>query len=469
MRTQGGEVEVSARRTIASACILMFLISLDVTIVNVALPTIQQALTVPTGSLGWAVVSYSIPFATLMLSGGALSDRFGAARVFLCGVVIFGVGSLIDAAAPDFLILLLGRVVQGAGAALCMPSAMAVLRSSVPQQQLGRAIALWTFSASVAISAGPIMSGALVQYMTWRSVFIINIPVAALAVRLILPEVRKSGQRSLVPNQTVDALGQTLYVVSSGSLIGGLIPLHDRVGAFQWQVPVILLVLSAVGLVAFFLVERRAADPVLPASLMKNPVFQSATIVGVSISVVNFGLVYCLGLYYGGSRGFTALESGVLFLPMMVACGVATTVVERVRRAMGDRATVTVGLGAQFAGTVFICLQPDHVGWVSVNAAFLGFGVGLALPPITAGLLGAVDAKIAGVAGGALSSLRQFGSALGVAVLGLMVQGANTSVHVDLRPISAVCAAVMVIALATYLTTCKPRTRVEVLQTGEAK
>jgi MFS transporter, DHA2 family, methylenomycin A resistance protein len=446
-------LDVSAKRTIASACIAFFLISLDVTIVNVALPTIQHALTVPTGSLGWTIVAYTIPFATLMLSGGALSDRFGPARVFTCGVVVFGIGSLVDAGAPDFPVLLLGRVIQGVGAALCMPSALAVLRASVPPRQLGRAVALWGFSGSVAISAGPIMSGALVEYLTWRSIFLINVPVVVLAVLLILPEMRNSG--SPAPNHAVDALGQTLYVLSSGLLIGGLILLRDRDGDSRW--PVILLVLSAGGLAAFFLAERRAAAPVIPASLMRNRAFQSAAIVGGSVSVVNFGLVYCLGLYYGAVHGATALESGVLFLPIMVACAAAATVVERIRNAIGDRATVTAGLGAQLAGAILICVRPEHVGWVSATAAFLGFGVGLALQPITAGLLGAVDTTIAGVASGALSSVRHFGSALGVAALGLMVQGANTSVHVNLRPIGAVCAAVMAIALATYLATSRSR------------
>lgn len=459
---------MSAHRTIASACVVMFLISLDVTIVNVALPTIQRELTVPTGSLGWAVVAYAIPFATLMLSAGALSDRFGAVRVFMGGVLIFGIGSLIDAAAPDFQLLLLGRVVQGVGAALCMPSAMAVLRRSVSVRQLGQAIALWTFSASVAISAGPILGGALVQFLTWRSIFIINVPIVVLVLFMIRPEMQRSRQRTTVPDTTVDLLGQTLYVLSSGLLIGGLILLRDRVDATEWRLPVILLALSAAGLVAFFMAERRAADPVLPATLMKNTVFQSAAIVGASISVVNFGLVFCLGLYYGGAHGFTALETGVLFLPMMLACGVSTTIVERIRRAMGDRATVTAGLAAQLAGVVLICVRPDDVGWVSVNAAFLGFGVGLAVPPITAGLLGAVDAKVAGVAGGALSSIRQFGSALGVAVLGLLVQGAGTSVRVDLRSISAVCAVVLAVALATYLATSRLQARPEVLQRDDA-
>lgn len=466
MKTQVGGVATSAYRTIASACILMVLISLDHTILNVALPTIQNALTVPTGSLGWIVVAYSIPFATLMLSGGVLSDRHGPARVFMSGIVIFGIGSLIDAAALGFPILLLGRVVQGVGAALCMPSALAMLRSSVPPQQLGRAIALWGFSASVAISAGPPLGGALVQFLTWRSIFVVNIPIVALAVWLVLPELRKSRQRSSIP---VDTLGQTLYIASSGLLIGGLILLRDRVDAAQWQMPVTLLALSAGGLVAFFLHERRTVAPVLPASLMENKAFQSAVIVGGSISLVNFGLVYCLSLYYGGDQGLTALRSGVLFLPMMAACGVAAVVVERTRRAMGDRMTVTTGLAAQLAGAILICIKPDHVGWVSVNAALLGFGVGLALAPITAGLLGAVDTKVAGVASGALSSVRQLCSALGVAVLGLMVQGANTSVQVNLRPISAVCALALAIALATYLATSKSRNRTEIPQKDDAK
>jgi DHA2 family methylenomycin A resistance protein-like MFS transporter len=435
----------------------MFLISLDVTIVNVALPTIQHALTVSTGSLGWALVAYTLPFATLMLSGGALSDRFGAARVFLAGIVLLGIGSTIDAAAPSFSLLVLGRVVQGFGAAFCMPSALAVLRSSVPLENLGRAIAMWTFSASMAISAGPIMSGVLVQFWTWRGVFLINIPIAVLVVYLILPEVRNARRGPSAPGGTADVLGQALYVVSFSMLIGGLIFLRNQVGAFQWQVPVALLALSAGGLAAFSWCERRAADPVVPASLMANKVFQSAVIVGGSISLVNFGLVYCLGLYYGGAQGSSALRSGALFLPMMVACGVSTSCVEQIRRAIGDRMTVTAGLASQLAGSVFICLLPHDVGWVCANAAFLGFGVGLALPPITAGLLAAVDVQIAGVASGALSSIRQFASAIGVAALGLLVQGSDNSIQVNLRAASAICAAALAVALATYLATSRSR------------
>jgi DHA2 family methylenomycin A resistance protein-like MFS transporter len=441
----------------------MFLLSLDVTIINVALPTIQRALTVPTGALGWTAVAYTIPFATLMLSAGALSDRFGPAQVYLGGTVIFGIGSVIDAAAPNFSALLLGRIVQGIGASLCMPSALAVLRASVPPQKLGRAVALWAFSASVAISAGPIMTGVLVEYLTWRSIFGINIPIVLLAAYLIWPELRRPRPATPAHRKTVDASGQICYVVSSGSLIGGLILLGNRASGLHRDLAVGLLILSVCGLAAFFLAERRAVDPVLPASVRTNRMFQSAALVGVSISVVNFGLVYCLGLYYGGMHGFSALRSGLLFLPMMIACGVSTSIVERLRRAIGDRATVTAGLGAQLAGAALICVDPGRVGWVSANAAFIGFGVGLAIPPITAGLLAAVDADVTGVASGALSSVRQFGSALGVAVLAFMVRGAGTAVQVNLRQIGAVCAALMAVALATYLATSRVKARTDIV------
>lgn len=451
LQAQVNKVEASSHRVIASACILMFLISLDVTVVNVALPAIQDALNVPISSLSLTVVAYTLPFATLMLSAGALSDRFGPARVYMSGMVILGIGSLIGAAAPHFAVLVLGRVVQGIGAALCMPSSLAVLRSSVPSHQLGQAIAIWGFSGSVAIAVGPILSGVLVQYTTWQSVFIINIPVVALAAWLILPVVQSVRQVSPAPKQSVDVIGQALFIVSSTLLGGGLTLLRDQVHDVHRQVSVVLLTLSVVGTVAFFLYVRRAPNPVIPASLMKHKVFQSAAMVGGSISFVNFGLVYCLSLYYGIVHEFTPLAVGALYLPMMLATGAAATVVVRVRQALGDRMTVTVGIALQLTGSILISLQPDHVGWVSANAAFLGFGVGLVIPSITAGLLATVDANLSGVASGAFSSIRQFAAAIGIAVLGLLVQGAGSSIQVDLRSIGALCTAVLAIVLGTYL------------------
>lgn len=456
-------MDTSTNRTIICTCSANLLISLDATIINVALPTIQHKLDVPTGALSWAVEAYSILFATLMLSGGALSDRIGPARAFMCGIVTFGLGSLVCAIAPGFLPLLFGRVVQGVGAAICMPSALAVLRSTVPPQQLGRAIALWVFSASVAVSAASVIGGVLVQFLEWRSIFIINIPIVALVVFFTLPNVRGGRQAPPAPSRSIDIAGQALYIGSSGLLIGGLILLRDRVESAQWRVPIILLTLAVGGLATFYLTERRAANPALPPFVMKNRVFQSAAIIGSSVSIVNFGLVYCLGLYYGSDHGFTALKSGLLFLPMMLACGVSTTVVERVRRAIGDRITVVVGLALQLFGTVLIGVQPESVGWVSASATLLGLGVGFAIPTITASLLAAVDAKISGVVSGAFSSIRQFGSALGVAVLGLMVHGTHTSVRVDLRSISAVCAAVMATALVICLASTVLKTRTTVL------
>jgi MFS transporter, DHA2 family, methylenomycin A resistance protein len=458
VKAEEDEKSAFARRVVAAACLVSFLISLDVTIVNVALPTIQDKLSVPTEALGWALEAYVIPFATLMLSGGVLSDRFGSAPVFVAGVAIFGLGSSIAAAAPDFALLAFGRVVQGVGAATCMPSALAVLRACVPTRQLGKAVALWTFTATVAISAGPILGGVLVQFATWRSIFAINIPIVLLAAGLLRRQVRESGGRPPVSGRAPDVLGQTLYVVSSSLLVGGLILFRGGVDAARWLVPAVLLLLAVAGLYAFYRSERRAADPVLPAALMSNGAFQSAAIIGVSISVVNFGLTYCLGLYYGGVHGFSALRTGVFFLPTMLACGVSTLFVERIRKAVGDRTTVVAGLALELAGAVLIGVKPDDAGWIALSTILIGLGNGVVIPPVTTDLLRAVDGRTAGVASGAFSSLRQFGSALGVAVLGFMVQGAGTSVRVDLRAISAVCASVLVVAFATYLLSTVSRT-----------
>jgi DHA2 family methylenomycin A resistance protein-like MFS transporter len=469
VRSKDDKADGFAYRMVIPPCVVIFLITLDATIVNVALPTIQKGLTVPTGSLGWTVESYAIVFAALMLSGGALADTFGSTRTFVSGVAIFGIGSLIDAGAPSFSLLVLGRIVQGVGAAICMPSALAVLRSNVPTRHLGRAIALWTFSASVAVSAGPILGGVLVQFVTWRSIFIINIPVVALAIYLLLPTLRQRRARSATSSRSMDIRGQVLYIAASGLLIGGLTLLRGGSGAAQWQVPVLLLVLAAGGLYALYRTERRAASPILPTSLMKNRAFQSAAIIGGVVSMVNFGLMYCLGLTYGAVHGFSALKTGLFFLPTMLAVGVATTVVGRTTRALGERATVIAGLVLEFAGAILIGVQPGNVVWISLSSVLIGFGNGLVIPVVTTGLLEAVDASISGVAGGAFSSVRQFGNALGVAVLGFMVQGVGISVRVDLRSISVVCGAVLAVALATYLVSTGLRTRTKVFHEENAK
>ena len=446
-----GDLNPSSNRVIASVCILMFLVSLDVTVVNVALPTIQDALDVPIGSLGFAVVAYTLPFATLMLSAGALSDRFGAEKVYLSGIAILGIGSLIGAVAPHFAVLLLARVIQGVGAALCMPSSLAVLRANVSSHQMGKAIALWGFSGAAAIAAGPILSGILVKFTVWQSVFLLNIPFVILAPWLVLNLVNSVEQDSPAPRAGVDSFGQMLFIASATSLVGGLTLIGERVETEQQSIPFVMIGLAVVGAVAFFLQQKRITNPVMPTILMKNKVFQAAVVIGGAVSFVNFGLVYCLSIYYGIVHEFGPLAVGTLFLPMMLATGAGTLVVERIRRTFGDRRTVITGLGFQFAGAVLISLKPDQVGWVSANAAFLGFGVGLVIPPITARLLSSVDTKLTGVASGAFNSMRQFAAAIGIVALGLLIRSASDTAEVDLQSIGRICAGVMAIVIALNL------------------
>ncbi|GAB1815587.1 MFS transporter [Mycobacterium sp. MUNTM1] len=434
----------------------MLLTSLDVTIVNVALPTIRNNLAVEAHSLGWMVVGYTIPFATLMLSGGAITDRVGPERAFLLGIMIFGLGSLGCAAAGNLTTLVAARVSQGIGAAICTPSALAVLRSNVPASQLGRAVAYWAFSGAIAISAGPLLGGVLIEAFGWRSIFLLNLPIVITAAMLTLPQARRPS--AMKNTGRTDTLGQLIYAGSSIVVVAGTNLLqHDRGSTVSIVAPAVA-VAAVCGFALFYVVEARASNPVLPPALFRSRVFQSAVIVGASVNAVNFGLLYCLGLFYGGNHGLSALHSGLLFLPMMLATGVSTTVVEPIRSMVGDHITVVAGLLLELMGAVLIAAGTDTVVWVSIWTVPMGFGVGLVIPPITTRLLNSVDPAESGTASGAFSSLRQLGSAVGVAAFGLGVRESGTSLHVDIRSISATCTGLIAISVLTYLITARSAT-----------
>ncbi|MEP4032955.1 MFS transporter [Roseibium polysiphoniae] len=448
----------SNNRVIMAACAMMFIISLDFTIANVALPAIRDEMNVPTNMLGLALIAYSLPFATLMLSAGALTDRFGPVEVCTSGLIILGLGSLIGTAAPSFEILLLGRFVQGVGAALCMPSSLAMLRSNVPPDRLTSSIALWTLSGSVAISAGPILSGILVQYATWRSIFAINLPIVALAALMLFPLARSVRQGSASQTASLDIMGQALFILASVLLLGGLTLLQDDAYAFPRNAALTLLFFSAVTTFAFFWHEWRTVAPVMPPQLLQKGAFQSATLVGGAVSFVSFGAVYCLGLYYGIAKEFSPLVVGWLFLPSMLATVAGTSVVAGVKKRLGSRKTVLLGIASQLIGSLLICLQPDNVAWVSASASFLGFGIGLVIPAITSNLLSSLGANLAGVASGAFSSVRQFAAALGISVLGLLISGNATAMVADLQRVSAVCAALLAAVLLHSAINRSPKT-----------
>lgn len=446
-----------AGRAIASTCILMLLTSLDVTIVNVALPTIRDELAVEAHSLGWVVVGYTVPFATLMLSAGAVTDRVGPARAFLLGIMIFGLGSLGCAAAANLTALVAARVSQGIGAAICTPSALAVLRSNVPASRLGRAVAYWAFSGSIAISAGPLLGGVLIEAFGWRSVFLLNLPIVIAAAVLTLPQAQRPSAMKKIGR--TDTLGQLIYASSSIVAVASTNLLqYDRGSTVSLAVPAAAAA-AVSGFALFYVVEVRATNPVLPPALFRSRVFQSAVLVGASVNAVNFGLLYCLGLFYGGNHGLSALHSGLLFLPMMLATGVSTTVVELIRKIAGDHITVISGLLLELIGAVLIAVGTDTAAWVSVYTVPMGFGVGLVIPPITTRLLGSVEPAESGIAGGAFSSLRQLGSAVGVAAFGLAVQDTGVGLHVDIRSISAACTVLVTISILTYLTTARTSTK----------
>lgn len=444
--TKASEKSV-VKRTIASACIVIFLIGTDVTIVNVALPAIQSDLFIPTGSLSLVVVAYIVPFATLMVSAGALSDRLGATGVYLMGMAIFAIASIAIATSPTYEFALAGRFIQGAGAALCLPSSLSILRVTVPKEKLGKAIALWGLSASIAVSTGPLIGGLIVQYFSWRSLFILNFPIVLLAVWLIL----KTASPRLSKTVSMDLLGQFIYIASCSLFIIGFMLQRDNIGFLDSSDSIYLLFGSALGFIAFYLCERTVLNPIIPISLAKVKIFQSSIIVAGAISFANFGLVYCLGVYYGIVHGYEPLYVGLLYLPIMIATATSTSIVERVREKLGDRITVSAGLILQLIGSVLIVIYPSNVTWICGSSTFFGLGFGFVLTPILSNLLVSLEPGIAGVASGVFNSVRQFLGAFGIAFLCLFIYDEVEYVTVNLRAVGISCAAVFIGALVVYL------------------
>jgi MFS transporter, DHA2 family, methylenomycin A resistance protein len=439
-------------KIVLTICIAMFIISFDVTVVNVALPTIKDYYTVAPTSVEWIVEAYTIPFAALMLFGGTLCDRIGPLRAFQVGVAVFGLASLVAAVAPTFLVLVFARMLQGIGAAICMPSALAVLRTYVPGESLGKAIAAWTFAGSVAISAGPIAGGIIVEYWSWRGIFAVNVPLTiyAIAATLSLATLRPAAKKKL------DYAGLALYTVTGATLIVTLLTLNTG-GQSRLAVLIAGAAITIVAATVLIIVERRTDVAAIPINLFTNAGFTSATVVATLLNVINFGLLFCLGLYYGGANGFSALKSGLYFLPMMLATALSTATVEKVRAKFGDRPTILAGLCIELIGAISLIPFATNPGLIAASTILLGLGVGLAIPPLTTIMLQSVTATDSGAASGVFSSFRQLGSALGVAVLGLFVSGTGERISISLGHAGVLCAGVGIVALVVYAIATRAR------------
>jgi EmrB/QacA subfamily drug resistance transporter len=414
--------------TLGAVAFALFMIMLDNTVVNVALPSIQRDLGIGLSELEWTVNAYALTFAVLMLTGGKLADFMGRRRVFIVGLAVFTVSSLACGLATSGEMLIGARTVQGVGAALMLPATLGIISATFPVEQRGMAIGIWAGVSAMALAFGPIVGGLLTEHIHWGWIFFINVPVGVLAIVVARLVIRES--RDTSADQRLDLPG---LLVSGGALFALVFGLIEA-STYGWTSPTIvsLFAVAAAGLVAFVLLERRQRAPMLDLSLFRNGTFAGANLVAMLVFLAMFGVFFFVSIYMQNVLGYSPVKAGAVFLPMTLLIMFLGPVTGKVSDHVGSRWLVTAGMTlVGISLLIYSGLDADSGFWDLFPALILG-GIGMAtvMPPITAAALGSVPVAKAGVGSGVLNTFRQVGGALGIAVMGAIVA---SQIHVGPR------------------------------------
>ncbi|WP_433252337.1 MFS transporter [Actinomadura nitritigenes] len=425
-----GSVPVPRRGAmLAILCAGMFLVLLDVTIVNVALPGIGRALGTGLPGLQGVVDGYAVAIAGLLLGGGALGDRIGHRRMLLAGLGLFGLASLACGCAPGPGPLIAARAVQGAGAALLLPGSLAVITAAYPgRAEQARALGVWAGISSTALPAGPLLGGALVDSAGWRWIFLLNVPIVAAAIAGVLAVVREPRrERPDGARPPLDRAGMALAPLTLGGLVWTVIAAgHGHRG--EAAVTAAVTVAAAA---AFVWAERRAAAPMVPGGLLRAPAFLGANGIALAMNLVTNGVLFVATLKLQQAEHHSAFTAGMLLMPMAVPLALLAPVSGRLTARFGTRLPLGAGTALAAAG----CLSLLRVGTGASYPVLLptllaiGIGDGLIVTAVVAAAMRAAPPAHAGLAGGFNNTARQVGTALGVAVYGAVAGPALDAAH----------------------------------------
>ena len=405
--------------TLGALTFALFMIMLDNTVVNVALPSIQRDLGIGLSALEWTVNAYALTFAVLMLSGGKLADFFGRRRVFLIGLFVFTLSSLACGLATTGGTLIGARTVQGVGAALMMPATLSIISATFPPHQRGMAIGIWAGVSAMALAIGPLIGGLLTQHIDWSWIFFVNVPVGVLGIvvgRLVIRESRDTSEE-----QRLDIPGLLASAAGLFALTFALI----EANAYGWTHPLILGLFAgaAAAFAAFVWLELHQRTPMLDLSLFRSGTFAGANVVALLVTLAMFGVFFFMSLYMQNILGYSAVETGAAFLPMTVLIILIAPAAGRSSDRIGSRWLMTAGMSLlAVALLVFSRLGLDSGFWNIFPGLIVGgLGMALVMTPMTAAALGSVPVAKAGVGSGVLNTFRQVGGALGIAVMGAIV------------------------------------------------
>jgi EmrB/QacA subfamily drug resistance transporter len=415
-----GEAALDPRRWwgLAVLCLSLLTISVDNTILNVALPTLARELNAGASELQWIVDAYMLVFAGLLLTAGSLGDRFGRRRALTAGLVTFGVGSLLAALASGSSELIAARALMGVGGALIMPSTLSILTATFPRRELGKAIGIWSGFAGLGIAIGPVSGGWLLDHFAWNSVFLVNLPIVVVALLAGRALLRESSDPAAPP---LDPRGFALSSSGLAALVWAIIEAPSR----GWTDGLVLAAFAtaALTLVAFVRWELRAPHPMLEVALFRNRRF-SASSIAISLAFFAlFGLIFFLTQYMQGVLGYDALGAGLRALPVAAGMIVGAPLSTRLTGALGTKVVVASGLTIVAAGLLVLTQAEAGSGYGIVAAAevLLGFGMGTAMAPATEAIMGSLPIAKASVGAAVNDATRTTGGALGVAVLGSLL------------------------------------------------
>ncbi len=427
--------------TLAAVAFGLFMIMLDNTVVNVALPSIQESLGLKVSELEWIVAGYALTFGAFMLTGGKLADLLGRRRMFVVGLIVFTASSLACGLAGSATILIAARVVQGLGAALMNPSTLSIITVTFPPKQRGMAIGIWAGVSALALAIGPLVGGLITEHINWNWIFFINVPIGILGVvaaYLFIDESRDNSaeQRPDIPGLATSALGlfALIYALIEGNSYGW--SSTRIIGAF---------VVAGLALLAFVLLEMHQRLPMLDLSLFKNRTFTGANLVMLLVALAMFGVFFYISLYMQRVLGYSPTEAGAAFLPMTVLIVFLAPLAGKYSDRFGSRYLAGTGMLLLSVSLFLFSRLGVHASYWQLLPAMLigGTGMSLTMTPTTAAAMSAVAMNKAGVGSAVLNSARQVGGSLGIALIGAIIAAnvpggaVGSSVPGKLPPIAA--------------------------------
>lgn len=414
---QHAEAASDPRRwwALGAVCVATFMLLLDITIVNVALPDIAKDLGANFNDLQWVIDAYALSLATFTLTMGSLADRFGRRALFTVGLAVFTVASLLCGLATTPTILIVSRGLQGIGGAAMFATSLALLAANFSGKERGTAFGLWGATTGGAVAIGPLVGGVLVEGISWQSIFIVNLPIGVLAIFVALTKVPESRN----PHAgRIDIAGLVTWVIGLFALVFALV----RGNAEGWGSGVIVgsFALAAVMLAAFLVIEARITHPMLDLRLFRKRSFTGAQIAAFGLSSSMFAMFLYLTLYIQNGLGFSPLEAGLRFLPITLLSFVAAPISGRLSTRIPTRWLITGGLTLVGAGLLLMRGLDASSEWTALLVGFgiAGVGIGVTNPPLASTAVGVVEPWRAGIASGINSTFRQVGIATGTAALG---------------------------------------------------